>query len=344
MTSSINSDLHSDNISFISANFPEHENEIIVAVATCALEREVLWQGKLLMTQNYLLFHARLFNNVQKIAIRWEDILTVEKKNTGGVFPNAIKITTLQSKYNFASFLRRDLVYMKMRSLWESNLLIRNSALKSKSQVSFASITLPKALPTSNENLSIQAFETSTPHVLDSTDVIMHEDIDDLSRLRSTTPSRVALKKIDDHDETGAVLQENNGSESKKPEAKIQAETTSSDKARSISFESLFRDENNQERSYTCSLGKIMTLSLFIFSLIWYVKVAILYDKIELLVADYAKDITNSKEELLDILLGYTSNKQSFDLLDAAFMELLRLKEEKNAIVEMCNQIIKLVR
>jgi hypothetical protein len=46
------------------------------------------------------------------------DILSLEKKMTAFVIPNALQITTRKAKYAFASFLARDTVYDVIHNVW----------------------------------------------------------------------------------------------------------------------------------------------------------------------------------------------------------------------------------
>jgi hypothetical protein len=48
------------------------------------------------------------------------DVLTLEKKMTAFVIPNALQITTRKAKYTFASFLARDTVYDVIHNVWRS--------------------------------------------------------------------------------------------------------------------------------------------------------------------------------------------------------------------------------
>ena len=55
-----------------------------------------------------------------KLVIAFSDIITIEKRNTALVIPNAIHIATMHSRNTFASFLSRDMTYDLMVSLWRN--------------------------------------------------------------------------------------------------------------------------------------------------------------------------------------------------------------------------------
>ncbi len=53
-----------------------------------------------------------------QLSIPIYEIITLEKKMTAFVIPNAIQITTRQAKYNFASFLSRDTTFDVIYNIW----------------------------------------------------------------------------------------------------------------------------------------------------------------------------------------------------------------------------------
>ena len=64
-------------------------------VYTCALEREVLWQGKIYLTANHASFYGKMFGKVVLVSIPFTRTLSIKKKATVGVFNNAIKFVTV---------------------------------------------------------------------------------------------------------------------------------------------------------------------------------------------------------------------------------------------------------
>lgn len=53
-----------------------------------------------------------------KLVIAFTDIISIEKRSTAGIFPNAIQISTLQAKHVFASFISRDTTYELVVNIW----------------------------------------------------------------------------------------------------------------------------------------------------------------------------------------------------------------------------------
>ncbi|KDQ30012.1 hypothetical protein PLEOSDRAFT_154728 [Pleurotus ostreatus PC15] len=84
----------------------------------CALQREILIQGRLYISENHISFHANIFGWITDLSIPIYEITTLEKKMTAFVIPNAIQISTRQAKYTFSSFLSRDTTFDVIFNIW----------------------------------------------------------------------------------------------------------------------------------------------------------------------------------------------------------------------------------
>ncbi|CAG8599411.1 1540_t:CDS:10 [Ambispora leptoticha] len=100
-------------------NVPEYD--YLIDDYSCALQKEILVQGRLYISVNYVCFNANIFGWVTSLVIPFSDIVSIEKKVTAFVIPNAILISTLHAKHFFASFLARDTVYDLLTNLWRQN-------------------------------------------------------------------------------------------------------------------------------------------------------------------------------------------------------------------------------
>ncbi|CAG8490209.1 19359_t:CDS:2 [Cetraspora pellucida] len=85
----------------------------------CALQKEILVQGRIYVSLNHICFHANILGWVTDVVVPFSDIIRIEKKSTAIVIPNAILITTIKSKYLFASFIFRDVAYELFVKLWQ---------------------------------------------------------------------------------------------------------------------------------------------------------------------------------------------------------------------------------
>ena len=85
----------------------------------CALQRDILIQGRLYISEDHICFHANVFGRVATLVIPFYNVKAIEKKMTDFVIPNAICVTENSNKYTFASFLARDTVYDVIYSIWK---------------------------------------------------------------------------------------------------------------------------------------------------------------------------------------------------------------------------------
>ncbi|ORX48024.1 hypothetical protein DM01DRAFT_1338860 [Hesseltinella vesiculosa] len=96
----------------------------------CALQKDILLQGRLYVSQRHICFNANIFGWVTNLVIAYTDIVEIDKKTTAIIIPNAIQITTGQSKHFFASFLSREQAYDQMVDLWRQYVHLSESTLE----------------------------------------------------------------------------------------------------------------------------------------------------------------------------------------------------------------------
>ncbi|KAL0140368.1 hypothetical protein V8B55DRAFT_1506626 [Mucor lusitanicus] len=93
----------------------------------CALQKEILLQGRVYISEHHLCFNANIFGWITNLVIAFADIEDIEKRSTAIFIPNAILISTcsskvglIRTKHFLASFLSRDQAYDQMVEIWES--------------------------------------------------------------------------------------------------------------------------------------------------------------------------------------------------------------------------------
>ena len=74
------------------------------------------------ISQNHVCFNSKIFGWVTNLIIAFSDVLSIERKMSAFVIPNAIAITTLHSKYYFASMMYREQTYATLIRLWKAAL------------------------------------------------------------------------------------------------------------------------------------------------------------------------------------------------------------------------------
>lgn len=65
---------------------------VVIKSFTCALEKDIIMQGKLYLTPRYACFYSNVFNRNYTLEISFSQVTKIEKKNTIGMIPNAISI------------------------------------------------------------------------------------------------------------------------------------------------------------------------------------------------------------------------------------------------------------
>ncbi|XP_053451269.1 GRAM domain-containing protein 2A [Nycticebus coucang] len=90
--------------------------EVVLKVCSCALQRDLLLQGRLYISSNWLCFHASLFGKDIKVVIPVVSVQLIKKHKMARLLPNGLAITTNTSqKYVFVSLVSRDSVYDMLR-------------------------------------------------------------------------------------------------------------------------------------------------------------------------------------------------------------------------------------
>ncbi|XP_055518640.1 GRAM domain-containing protein 2A isoform X4 [Leucoraja erinacea] len=88
------------------------EQETLRKVYSCALQKDILIQGRLYISSNWVCFHANFFGKDIKVMASITSVVLVKKHRTGGLLPNGLVIrTSANEKYIFVSFISRDSVY-----------------------------------------------------------------------------------------------------------------------------------------------------------------------------------------------------------------------------------------
>ncbi|KAI8069065.1 GRAM domain-containing protein [Gilbertella persicaria] len=98
---------------------PDHER--LIDDYGCALQKEILLQGRVYISEHHLCFNANIFGWITNLVIAFADIEDIEKRSTAIFIPNAILISTSSSKHFLASFLSRDQAYDQMVENWKAS-------------------------------------------------------------------------------------------------------------------------------------------------------------------------------------------------------------------------------
>ncbi|KAF2112559.1 hypothetical protein BDV96DRAFT_152486 [Lophiotrema nucula] len=95
------------------------EDDYLIEDYSAALQKEILLHGRLYVSEGHLCFSSNILGWVTNLVISFDEVVSVEKKSTAVVFPNAIVIQTLHARNIFASFLTRDSTYDLIIGIWK---------------------------------------------------------------------------------------------------------------------------------------------------------------------------------------------------------------------------------
>ncbi|XP_019129214.2 GRAM domain-containing protein 1C isoform X1 [Larimichthys crocea] len=98
------------------------ETERFILDYPCALQRDILLQGRLYLSENLLCFYSNVFRGT-KITLSLKDILNMSREKTARLIPNAIQICTGSDKLFFTSFSAREKSYQGIFRMWQNTLL-----------------------------------------------------------------------------------------------------------------------------------------------------------------------------------------------------------------------------
>lgn len=94
------------------------EDDFLIESYGCAISRDLLIQGRMYVSEGCVCFYSSIFGWVTSIVVPFADIVSIEKRNTAYLIPNAILVKTLQNKYLFSSLVARDMTYSMLVNIW----------------------------------------------------------------------------------------------------------------------------------------------------------------------------------------------------------------------------------
>lgn len=95
------------------------EDDYLIEDYGCALQKEILLQGRMYVSEGHITFYSNIFGWVTQLVISFDEVMSVEKKSTAMLFPNAIVVQTLHARHVFASFISRDSTYDLIVGIWK---------------------------------------------------------------------------------------------------------------------------------------------------------------------------------------------------------------------------------
>jgi len=95
------------------------EDDYLIEDYSAALQRDILVHGRFYVSEKHMCFSSNILGWVTTLVIHFDEVVSMEKKSTAVIFPNAIVIQTLHAKNVFASFISRDQTYDLLINTWK---------------------------------------------------------------------------------------------------------------------------------------------------------------------------------------------------------------------------------
>jgi len=106
--------------------FKDLPSEVCTVRISCALVGDILLQGHLYVTHNYIGFHSNVFGYVTKIKLLMTSVTAITKEKTAKIIPNAVAVCTETEKHIFTSFMSRDATFNTVTKAWRRALARNN--------------------------------------------------------------------------------------------------------------------------------------------------------------------------------------------------------------------------
>ncbi|ORX83578.1 hypothetical protein BCR32DRAFT_277901 [Anaeromyces robustus] len=199
-------------------NFPDLINEATTLgpICSCNLERDVLWEGNIYPTDYHICFYGKIFANKAKVTIHYKDITQIEKRSTVGMFPNAIRINTVNTEYVFSSFLKRDVMYQLFLNSWhkvksnnESNTRGNENNQNNQSLSEFAD----REINGHKKSNSVDQIDAGTSSNEELKNNLHHND--DTNTFSHSYPDQFPIENISNNDDVNESLSPNEGYQNK---------------------------------------------------------------------------------------------------------------------------------
>ncbi|XP_008301863.1 GRAM domain-containing protein 1C isoform X2 [Stegastes partitus] len=98
------------------------ESERLIVDYPCALQRDILLQGRLYLSQSWICFYSNVFRGT-KITLTLKDVTNMTREKMARLIPNSIQIHTSTEKFFFTSFSAREKSYQGVFRIWQNTLM-----------------------------------------------------------------------------------------------------------------------------------------------------------------------------------------------------------------------------
>jgi len=158
---------------------------------SCALVGDILLQGHLYVTENYLGFHSNVFGYVTRIQIPLISVTSITKEKTAKFIPNAVAVSTVDDTHTFTSLISRDATFKAMTKSWKKAIARNNLA-------NLESIKMSSKATDSSQNDIAEiggVDDMDDEDEIDGDDQIEYESTDSMTSANHTASYALPLKK-----------------------------------------------------------------------------------------------------------------------------------------------------
>ena len=94
-------------------------DDYLIEDYSAAFQKDILLHGRFYVSEGHICFNSNIFGYVTTLIISFDEVVSIEKKNTAMFIPNGLIVQTLHAKNVFASFTSRDSTYDLLISIWK---------------------------------------------------------------------------------------------------------------------------------------------------------------------------------------------------------------------------------
>ncbi|KAI9673859.1 MAG: hypothetical protein M1817_002065 [Caeruleum heppii] len=95
------------------------EDDYLIEDYSAAIQKDILLHGRFYVSEGHICFYSNILGYITTLVINFDEMVSIEKKNTAMFIPNALVIQTLHAKNTFASFASRDSTYDLLIGIWK---------------------------------------------------------------------------------------------------------------------------------------------------------------------------------------------------------------------------------
>ncbi|CAN3368327.1 hypothetical protein DICA3_F16732 [Diutina catenulata] len=164
-------------------------SEQLIDNFSCALNKDILVQGRMFLTKNYICFASNILGWSTHLVIPLREVIQIEKKSTAVLFPNGIVVKTLHSRYVFATFLSRDHTFRIIKNAWNQVLSKNGDARTARARAGRKSVDSSLSRVSDSDSVDDTDVDDDDDESIDAASVHLESDDDMVGPAADTAAS-----------------------------------------------------------------------------------------------------------------------------------------------------------